>query len=60
MNSNRKILCGRRLCLCQQDFWNLFSDTGTVGSINRLGNGNLLVYAAMLLIFCLVFLGACF
>ena len=25
--------------------------------INRLGNGNLLVYAAMLLIFCLVFLG---
>ena len=58
MNSNRKILCGAAALVVSAGFFGAaFLIPGLSDHINRLGNGNLLVYGAMLLIFCLVFLG---
>lgn len=58
MNNNRKILCGAAALLVSAGFFGAsFLIPELSDHINRLGNGNLLVYAAMLLIFCLVFLG---
>lgn len=58
MNNNRKILCGAAALLVSAGFFGAsFLIPELSEHINRLGNGNLLVYAAMLLIFCLVFLG---
>lgn len=58
MNNNRKILCGAAALLVSEGFFGAsFLIPELSDHINRLGNGNLLVYAAMLLIFCLVFLG---
>ena len=58
MNSNRKILCGAAALLISAGFFGAaFLIPELSDHINRLGNGNLLVYGAMLLIFCLVFLG---
>ena len=57
MNSNRKILCGAAALLISAGFFGAsFLIPELSDHINRLGNGNLLVYGAMLLIFCLVFL----
>ena len=59
MNNNRKILCGAAALLVSAGvFGASFLIPELSDHINRLGNGNLLVYAAMLLIFCLVFLGS--
>ena len=58
MNNNRKILCGAAALLVSAGFFGAsFLIPELSDHINRLGNGNLLVYATMLLIFCLVFLG---
>lgn len=58
MNSNRKILCGAAALVVSAGFFGAaFLIPGLSDHINRLGNGNLLVYGAMLLLFCLVFLG---
>lgn len=58
MNNNREILCGAAALLVSAGFFGAsFLIPELSDHINRLGNGNLLVYAAMLLIFCLVFLG---
>lgn len=58
MNNNRKILCGAAALLVSAGvFGASFLIPELSDHINRLGNGNLLVYGAMLLIFCLVFLG---
>ena len=40
-----------------RSLWSIFSDTGTVGSHQPTGQWKSACYAAMLLIFCLVFLG---
>ncbi len=56
MNSNRKILCGAAALVVSAGFFGAaFLIPGLSDHINRLGNGNLLVYGAMLLLFCLVF-----
>ena len=58
MNNNRKILCGAAALLVSAGFFGAsFLIPELSDHINRLGNGNLLVYTTMLLIFCLVFLG---
>ena len=57
MNSNRKILCGAAALVVSAGFFGAaFLIPGLSDHINRLGNGNLLVYGAMLLLFCLVLL----
>lgn len=53
MNNNRKILCGAAALLVSAGFFGAsFLIPELSDHINRLGNGNLLVYATMLLIFC--------
>ena len=49
MNNNRKILCGAAALLVSAGFFGAsFLIPELSDHINRLGNGNLLVYAAML------------
>ena len=55
MNNNREILCGAAALLVSAGFFGAsFLIPELSDHINRLGNGNLLVYAAMLLVLPLV------